>query len=161
QASEALVTLAGNQWSRKFETTASPASRSEAGRMLQNGFGWTPGDEARGGRGTSGLALMESPSGGDGEAGIAVHRAGEVLDELGVFGRYREVVAGERLRRGARDVGAVAVVLRSVAGAEEPVRQAQRLAVHGLRLRLRERFGPDRAAQVRADRGNRVEDIPL
>src|SRR5512133_3128242 len=36
QSSEALYALAGNQWSRKFETIASPACRSERGRRLHN-----------------------------------------------------------------------------------------------------------------------------
>jgi hypothetical protein len=38
-ASEARETLAGNIWRAKFETMASPDSRSERGLKLQNGWG--------------------------------------------------------------------------------------------------------------------------
>jgi hypothetical protein len=47
--------LAGNQWRAKFETMASPDSRSERGRKLQRGVGWTPGAP---GFGVVGLAAV-------------------------------------------------------------------------------------------------------
>ena len=43
QSSDAFDTFAGNQCRRKFETIASPASRSERGPRLQSGRGCTPG----------------------------------------------------------------------------------------------------------------------
>src|SRR6266545_2671373 len=81
QSSEALKTLAGNQWSRKFATTASPDSRSERGRRLQSGFGWTPGADAVDGVGWT-CALMGSS--GHRQPEVPADLAGQVHDQLPV-----------------------------------------------------------------------------
>src|SRR5512146_2381402 len=122
----------------KFETTASPASRSEAGRRLQSRRRCTPGASGfptspEPGGGVSRFVLIGPPS-GERQAKVAVHRVREVHDELAVLGSDGELIPGERARGGTRDVAPVPVVLRSVAGAEEPVREPDRLSVDGLRL---------------------------
>src|SRR5512139_2925585 len=102
----------------KFETIASPASRSERGRRLQNGFGWTPGAE-----GSSERSFESSFIGSSGQREPEVVRdfLREVDDELAVVEGEREVVPGQRPGRGAGDVGSLAVVLRAVARTEEAV----------------------------------------
>ena len=71
------------------------------------------------------------------------------------------MVPGERPGRRAGDDLAVAGVLRAVAGAGEAVGHAQRRAAHLHRLRLGQRLGADRAAEVRADGRDGVEDLAL
>ena len=71
----------------------------------------------------------------------------------------REAVPGQRLRGRAGDVGAVAAYFGAVARAEEAVREAQLGAVDVDGLRIGERLGADRAPEVRADRGDRVEGV--
>ena len=98
--STALQIFAGNQCSRKFETTASPASRSDCGRKLQSGSGWTPG--ARRAR------LVRTMRGSGASLHPTVRRKSrptwsrQVHDELAVVGRDRQAEPGERLRRRAR-----------------------------------------------------------
>src|SRR6266508_6660331 len=95
------------------------------------------------------------------QAEVAIHRSGQVRDELPVLGSDREVVPGEWPRSRSRDVRPVAVVLRAVARAEEAMREAQRLAVDGPGLGLRQRLRSNRAPQVRAHGGDGVKDVPF
>src|SRR5512140_2669263 len=125
QSSEARMLLAGNQWSRKLETMASPACRSESGRTLQNRRGCTPGD--------SGLLSMRASltaiSSGDGQAEGAADRVREIDHQLAVICGHRDRVPVQRPRGRAGDVLAVAGILRAVAGAGEPVGEPERGAL--------------------------------
>ena len=64
-----------------------------------------------------------------GESEVTADFVGEIDHELAVVRRDREPEPRERLRRGARNAGAVAAVLGAVARAEKAVREVKRRAV--------------------------------
>ena len=87
QASDAFETFAGNQCSRKFEVMASPASRSDFGRKLQNRTGRTPG-AAGASEMKKDFRALTSDSLRHRQAEIAIHRIRQIDDELLVVGRH-------------------------------------------------------------------------
>src|SRR3972149_3431899 len=138
----------------KLETIASPDSRSDCGRKLQKGFGWTLGAEGASVF-VAGVAIL-SPS-GHRQAEGARDLACEVDAELSIIEGGGEREPGEGLRCRPGDVAPVTGVHRAVAWTEEAMGDAEGCALDLHRLRLGQRPPPHRAAGAGADGGAGAE----
>src|SRR5262245_23581280 len=120
----------------KLETMASPASRSDCGRRLHSDSVCVPG--------ASGLLRVKGGSfmaSSHRQPKVATDFIRQVDHELPIVRRDREPEPGERFRCWARDVGAVAAILRTVAGTEKAVSQLDRRAVTLQGLCIGQRLG--------------------